>query len=136
MRLSFKRRPPTRQHRRSAGECISTCELYSPQENGNKDEVFDSPTEEAECGQLGSLKDTEDTDKDCRKTEDKIANGDPDNMEDPEEEQKAERAESSKGLEVEPSEPCLAEQTEVNIKMEEGRELMSQEAHHRGQDGM
>ncbi|XP_019742933.1 capZ-interacting protein isoform X2 [Hippocampus comes] len=42
-RLSFKRRPPTRQHRRSAGEeapglfggIPSPCELHSPQTNGD-----------------------------------------------------------------------------------------------------
>ncbi|KAG7217662.1 hypothetical protein INR49_021351 [Caranx melampygus] len=134
VRLSFKRRPPTRQHRRSAGECPSTCELYSPNENGNKDQVFDSPTEGAECGQLGSLKD--DRDKDCQKTEDKIANGEPDNVDDPEEEQEAEQAQTSKGLEGEPSEPCLAEQIEGNVKMEEGQEQVSQEAHHGGRDGV
>lgn len=134
MRLSFKRRPPTRQHRRSAGECLSTCELYSPNENGNKDQVFDSPTDEAECGQLCSLKDAEDRDKDCQKTEDKIANGDPDNVEEAAEEQEAGQAQTSKGVEGEPSEPCLAEQ--INVKMEEGQEQMSQEAHHGGHDGV
>lgn len=55
-RLSFKRRPPTRQHRRSKGSgdeggaswsSLSPCELHSPQENGDE-EVFESPGQEPE----------------------------------------------------------------------------------------
>ncbi|XP_040903036.1 capZ-interacting protein isoform X2 [Toxotes jaculatrix] len=144
-RLSFKRRPPTRQHRRSAGEeagafgsGASTCELYSPNENGDKDQVFDSPAEEAECGQLGSLKEAEDKDADCDKTEDQVAKSDPDNKGDPEEEQEAECAQSSEALEDEPqlSEPCPAEQIEGNVKTEEGHEERPQEAHQEGNDGV
>ncbi|KAM6972879.1 capZ-interacting protein [Aplochiton taeniatus] len=57
-RLSFKRRPPTRQHRRSrgsgdeggaSGSSLSPCELHSPQENGGE-EVFESPGQEAQRG--------------------------------------------------------------------------------------
>ncbi|XP_071352552.1 capZ-interacting protein isoform X2 [Trachinotus anak] len=129
VRLSFKRRPPTRQHRRSAGEeagafgsGLSTCELHSPKENGDKDQVFDSPAEEAECGQLGSLKDGED--RDCGETEDKVAKSDPDIKGDPKDEQEAEQAQSSEGSseeEQQTSEPCPA------VKTEEGREEMPRE---------
>ncbi|XP_028276011.1 capZ-interacting protein isoform X2 [Parambassis ranga] len=122
-RLSFKRRPPTRQHRRSAGEeagafgsSLSPCELYSPKENGDKDRVLDSPTEEAENEQLGGLKKDENKDEDCDKTEDtKVAQSDPDNREDPEEE--GERGPGAEALEEdpEPSEPA-------DVQGEEGQE--------------
>ncbi|XP_022604647.1 capZ-interacting protein-like [Seriola dumerili] len=145
VRLSFKRRPPTRQHRRSAGEeagafgsGLSTCELYSPKENGDKDQVFDSAAEEAECGQLGSQKDIKDKDMDYGKTQDNVAKSDPDNKGDPEEEQEAEEAQCSEGLEEEqqPSEPCPADQIEGNIKMEDEQEQMSQEARQGGNDAV
>ncbi|KAM9318141.1 capZ-interacting protein isoform 2-T2 [Pholidichthys leucotaenia] len=75
-RLSFKRRLPTRQHRRSAGEeagafgsGLSPTELHSPKENGDEGHVFDSPAEEAKRGQLGSLTEAENKDGDCEKTE-------------------------------------------------------------------
>ncbi|XP_072547143.1 capZ-interacting protein [Salminus brasiliensis] len=54
VRLSFKRRPPTRQHRKSAGEeavtdgqdgSTSPCGSHSPEKNG---EVFSVPQEETE----------------------------------------------------------------------------------------
>ncbi|CAB1451662.1 unnamed protein product [Pleuronectes platessa] len=123
-RLSFKRRPPTRQHRRSAGEeagalggGLSPCELYSPNENGDRQEVFlHSPAEEDECGLPGSLE--EDKDMDCEKTEDQVAGSDPDNEGDPQEEQEARLAEA---LEEEqpPSELCHAEQIEGRVEGEE-----------------
>ncbi|XP_030633280.1 capZ-interacting protein [Chanos chanos] len=56
-RLSFKRRPPTRQHRKSAsedagfesgGESKSPTELENPQQNGNGEEVFKEVTEESD----------------------------------------------------------------------------------------
>lgn len=137
-RLSFKRRPPTRQHRRSAGEeagalgsSLSPCELHSPKENGNQDQGIDNPAEEDEYGKLGSLKEAEDKDTDCEKTEDKLARSDPDDKGDPETEQTSEQAQSLEGLEEEqqPSEPCPAEQIESDVKTEEGQEEMTQEAH-------
>lgn len=130
-RLSFKRRPPTRQHRRSAGEetealaiALSPCVLDGPKENGDKDQVFDSPAEEAECGQPASLKEAEEKDRDCEKTEGEVAKGDPDNRRDPEEEQEAEQAQSLETLEEEqqPSEPRPAEQIDGDVKSEEGQE--------------
>ncbi|XP_029372948.1 capZ-interacting protein isoform X2 [Echeneis naucrates] len=134
VRLSFKRRPPTRQHRRSAGEepgaLGSTCELHSPGENGDKDAVFDSPVEEAESREPGILKDAEDECRDSGETEDEAAKPDPDITGEPEEQQEAEQGQSSKGTEVEgrPSEPCPAEQIHGNVEAVE----MPQEAHQGG----
>ncbi len=142
-RLSFKRRPPTRQHRRSAGEeaaafgsALSPCELQSPKENGDKDQVFDSPAEEAEFGQPPSLKEAEEEDRDCEKTADGVAKSDPDNRGDAEEEQEAEQAQISVNLEEEqqPSGPCPAKQIEGNVKTEKGQEEMPQEEHQGGND--
>ncbi|XP_018521125.1 capZ-interacting protein isoform X2 [Lates calcarifer] len=137
-RLSFKRRPPTRQHRRSAGEeagafgnGLSPSEQYSPKENGDKEQISDSPAEEAECGQLSSLEEAEDKDRDCGLTEDKVAKSDPDSNGDPEVELEAEQARGSGASEEkqQPSEPCPAEMMEGNVKTEEGQEEMPQEAH-------
>lgn len=133
-RLSFKRRPPTRQHRRSAGEeagafgSLSTCELYSPKENGNQDQVFDSPAEEDKYKELGSLKEGEDKDRDCEMTEDKVAESDPDDKGDPQEEQSPERAQVLEAVEEEqqPSELLPTEQTEGGMKTEEGHEETAQ----------
>lgn len=129
-RLSFKRRPPTRQHRRSAGEeagafksGLSLCELHSPKENGDRDLVLDSPEEEAEYGQLTSLKEAEEKDRDCEKTEKEVAKNDPDDREDPEEEQAAEQAQTLE-QEQQPLEPCPAEQTEGDFEKEEEQEEM------------
>lgn len=133
-RLSFKRRPPTRQHRRSSGEeagafgsSLSTCELYSPKENGNQDQVFDSPAEEDEYRELGSLKEGEDKDRGCEKTEDKVAERDPDDKGDPQEEQTPERAQDLEALEEE-QQPLelLTEQAEGDVKAEEGQEETAQ----------
>ncbi|XP_051252865.1 capZ-interacting protein isoform X1 [Dicentrarchus labrax] len=131
-RLSFKRRPPTRQHRRSAGEeagafgtALSPCELYSPKENGDKEQVFDSPAEDS--GQPASLKTAEEKDRDCEITEDGVAKSDPDNR-DPKEEQEAEQAQNLETLEEEQqaSEPCPDKQIEGDVDTEEGQEEMAQ----------
>ncbi|XP_049928524.1 LOW QUALITY PROTEIN: capZ-interacting protein [Epinephelus moara] len=128
-RLSFKRRPPTRQHRRSAGEeagafgsALSPCELNSPKENGDMDQVF-------EYGQSASLKEADERDRDCENTEDEVAKSDPDDRGDPEEEQDAEQAQNLEALEEEqqPSESCPAKETEEE-------EEMPQEKHQRGND--
>ncbi|XP_056139732.1 capZ-interacting protein [Lampris incognitus] len=78
-RLSFKRRLPTRQHRRSGGDfgrSLSPCELHSPSENSHEDGVFDDPEEECERGSsptdAATLREPEETDLDCAKTEDKV----------------------------------------------------------------
>ncbi|KAM4743498.1 capZ-interacting protein isoform 2-T3 [Anableps anableps] len=88
-RLSFKRRPPTRQHRRSAGEeaggavsDLSPCELDAPKENGDKDQVFKNLMEEDESKQLGGVKEAENKEEDCEKIEAKVAQSDPDNRRD------------------------------------------------------
>ncbi|XP_054462444.1 capZ-interacting protein [Anoplopoma fimbria] len=110
-RLSFTRRPPTRQHRRSAGEeagafgsALSPCELYCPEENGNTDLVF-------EYGQPASLKEAEEMDRDCENTEDGVAESDPDDGGDPGVEQEADQAQNMEALEEQqqPSEPCQAD---------------------------
>lgn len=132
-RLSFKRRPPTRKHRRSAGEeerafaiAPPQCELQGPKENGDEDQVFDSPAEEAEPGQPASLEEAEDKDRDCEKTEDEVAKSDPDNGRITLEEQEAEQAQSLETLkeEQQPSDPCPAKLID---KTEEGQEEMAQE---------
>lgn len=127
VRLSFKRRPPTRQHRRSAGEentrsleiALSPCELDRPMENGDKDQLFDSPEEEVKCGLAAGLEETEEKDMDCKKTEDEEAKDEADDKRDPEEEPEAERAQSLESLEEDqqPSEPQPANQTEEQEEM-------------------
>ncbi|KAM9853715.1 capZ-interacting protein isoform 2-T2 [Aulostomus maculatus] len=129
-RLSFKRRPPTRQHRRSAGEearaCgsgLSPCELHSPKENGDRDQVFVSLGEEAEYNQPVSLKEAEEEEKkevrDSEKTEKET---DPSECGDPEEKQATEQVQTSEALEKEPSEPCPVQQTEGLFQTEEEQE--------------
>nr|XP_020470408.1 capZ-interacting protein-like isoform X2 [Monopterus albus] len=139
VRLSFKRRPPTRQHRRSAGDeagasgsTLSPCELYSPQENGDKDQVFDYPAVEAKYSQL---KEAEDKYRDCEKTEDEVAKNDPERRRAGEEEQASEHAQSSEALEEVQhlSEPYPAEQIGGD-ETEEGQEEMPQEAYPGGND--
>ncbi|XP_075956941.1 capZ-interacting protein [Anarhichas minor] len=134
-RLSFKRRPPTRQHRRSAGEeagasgsDLSPCELYRQKEYGDTDQVF-------EYGQPASLKEAEEKDGDCEKTEDGVAESDPDDRGDPGSEQEAEQAQNLEALEEEqqPSEPCPAEQIEGHVKTKE-EEDMPLEEHQGGSD--
>ncbi|XP_038548777.1 capZ-interacting protein isoform X1 [Micropterus salmoides] len=144
-RLSFKRRPPTRQHRRSAreeagafGSALSPCELYSPKENGDMDQVFDSPAEEAEYGQPASLKEAEEKDRDCEKTEDEVARSDPDDRQhlEEKEEEEAEQAQSSKIFEEEQqlSEPCPVQQIEGDVSTDIGQEEMPQEKQQGGND--
>ncbi|XP_013868224.1 capZ-interacting protein [Austrofundulus limnaeus] len=71
-RLSFKRRPPTRQHRRSAGEEEgaarseqSPSEPDVPKENGDEDRVLNDLKEEADSGP----KEAENGDEDCEAME-------------------------------------------------------------------
>ncbi|XP_029302303.1 capZ-interacting protein isoform X1 [Cottoperca gobio] len=115
-RLSFKRRPPTRLHRRSAGEeagafgsLLSPCELYSPKENGDIDQVF-------KYEQPASLKEAEEKDKDCEQTENEVAKSDPDGRGDLEEVQDAGQTQNLEALEEEQ-------------QSSEGTEEMPQEEH-------
>lgn len=110
---------------------LSSSELHSPNENGDKDQVFDSPAEEAECGQPSSVKEAGEKARDCEKIEDEVAKSDPDNRRDPEEEQEAEKAQSMETLEEEqqPAEAHPATQMEGDEKAEEGQEEMAQEEH-------
>ncbi|XP_068570388.1 capZ-interacting protein isoform X2 [Cebidichthys violaceus] len=131
-RLSFKRRPPTRQHRRSAGEeagasgtDLSPCELHRQKENGDTDQVF-------EYGQPASLKEAEEKDGDCEKTEDGVAESDPDDRGDPGLEQEAQNLEALEE-EQQPSEPCPAEQIEGHVKTKEEEEMPLEE-HQGGKD--
>ncbi|XP_010772797.1 capZ-interacting protein, partial [Notothenia coriiceps] len=126
-RLSFKRRPPTRQHRRSTGEEIgaiggvqSPCELYGPKVNG--DHVV-------EHGQPASLNEAEEKDKDCEQTEDEVARSDPDYMGHPEEEQEAEQTQNVEVMEEEeqPSEPSTSMQIEGDVETEEMEEMPQEE---------
>ncbi|XP_047449880.1 capZ-interacting protein isoform X2 [Mugil cephalus] len=121
-RLSFKRRPPTRQHRRSGGEetDLSPCELCSPKENG--DQVLDSPAEEAEFEVPGSLNGEEN--KDCGKAAAEAAKADADGRGDPERD--AEQARSSEASMEEQQPPEPVEHMEGDFKTEEGQEEMHQ----------
>nr|XP_057935092.1 capZ-interacting protein isoform X2 [Doryrhamphus excisus] len=74
-RLSFKRRPPTRQHRRSAGEeagllgsDLSPCELQPPEANGHR--IFECTQEEEQdehhqMVQEGEEEEEEEEEVDC-----------------------------------------------------------------------
>ncbi|XP_034722951.1 LOW QUALITY PROTEIN: capZ-interacting protein [Etheostoma cragini] len=129
-RLSFKRRPPTRQHRRSAGEerasgsALSPCELYSPNENGDTVTVFD----------YGQLEEAEEKDRDWKETEDEVAS-DPDDSGDSEKEQEAQQAQNFEALEEEqqPSEPGAAGQMEGAVETK-GNEDMPRDEHQGGND--
>lgn len=124
-RLSFKRRLPTRQHRRSAGEDegSSPCELNSPIENGDEEAVLKSPAEEEEeekDGFSGRLDKGRDKVGFCKKTEDKLEKINPGCEGDPEKEPHAQQSQDSKAAEEEeeeelrPSERCPSNQENVN----------------------
>lgn len=105
-RLSFKRRPPTRQHRRSAGEedaaSLSPRELSSPNENGLGDQVFDSPAppEEDTVGPApAAQEDVPERDRDCDTIEEESVKS---NLEDT-------AVSEGRDLEEEQQEPCPVE---------------------------
>lgn len=95
---------------------MSTCELYSPNENGNQHQVFSCPAEEEEYRELGSVTDGEDKDRDCEMAEDNVEDSDPDDKTDPQEEQTPERAPV---LEAVDEERQPSEQTEGDVTTEE-----------------
>lgn len=125
-RLSFKRRPPTRQHRRSAGDdaAVSPCELDKPQENGVEDQVF-------EGGERGLS--TNPNDAEVRDCDDMEGGGAKDagggGGGDLQEEQKAERALNLETLEEEEqtSECSPAKPADGADVTEEGQEEEEQE---------
>ncbi|XP_028976197.2 capZ-interacting protein isoform X2 [Esox lucius] len=97
-RLSFKRRPPTRQHRMSCGEegvasgpgDVSPVDTDGPQENGAHDQVFTNPDEgqKAREGSQGNhpsppaaLTDTGDNGRDSKQAEESKAPGTTEEME-------------------------------------------------------
>lgn len=101
-RLSFKRRPPTRQHRKSAGEEDHTfalapcpCELFKPTENGEGEPVLGSPAEEA------GVLEAEKKNRDCAQTQEEAAKAHPDNRRDLEEEREKEQAQNLTTIEEE-----------------------------------
>lgn len=108
-RLSFKRRPPTRQHRRSGGEedgfelALSPCELYRPTENGEGEQSLASPAEDA-C-----IPEAKDKDKDCAQMQDEVEKADEKDLE---EEQEEEQTQNLKTIEEEQaSDPSPTEGT-------------------------
>ncbi|KAF7646463.1 hypothetical protein LDENG_00187770 [Lucifuga dentata] len=133
-RLSFKRRPPSRHHRRSAGAFgshLSQCELYSPKENGDRDNA----AKEAESGQQASMKQAEKEEEEEEEERDRVKTEEEDNMVDQEEDQAAEEAQTSEGLEEKHlSDPHPAEPIEGNMKAEEDRQEVHEEAHRGGKD--
>ncbi|XP_054650794.1 capZ-interacting protein [Dunckerocampus dactyliophorus] len=83
-RLSFKRRPPTRQHRRSAGEeagllgsNLSPCELQPPEANG--DRVFECTQEEDDehhhMVKEGEEEEEEEEEEDCEEQANALPEG-------------------------------------------------------------
>ncbi|XP_076138392.1 capZ-interacting protein [Alosa pseudoharengus] len=74
-RLSFKRRPPTRQHRKSASEDFSP----TGEPNGDDADVFDAPTEGRSSPQPSVVKETSEEDgeggKDSAEVQEKAASG-------------------------------------------------------------
>ncbi|KAM3616314.1 uncharacterized protein V6R79_015840 [Siganus canaliculatus] len=141
-RLSFKRRPPTRQHRRSAGEeagafrsTSSPCELQCRKENGDEEQVFESPAEGGEPRQ--SAEEVEEKNGDCDNADDEVTKRDPDNSRGRGMEQEAEEVQSLKTLEEEgqeSSELCPTEQMGSDVKTEEGQGEVAQEGHQGGGD--
>lgn len=127
-RLSFKRRPPTRQHRRSAGEedhafalALSPCELFRPTENGEGEPVLGRLAEEA------SVLEAEKKDRDCAQTQEEVVKADPDNRRDLEEEREEEQAQNLTTIEEEQvSEPSPTKETPG---IENGQEEMVEEEH-------
>lgn len=116
-RLSFKRRPPTRQHRRSAGDeaslvrgSLSPCELNSPTENGeDPDQVFNSPEEDDGHRQPACLLEAEE-DRDSEKVD--AVKNEPNEGDQTTQDETRERGEQS-------SEPYTASQIEGAVKIEE-----------------
>ncbi|XP_027900749.1 capZ-interacting protein isoform X1 [Xiphophorus couchianus] len=139
-RLSFKRRPPTRQHRRSAGEEAgatsdhSPCEPDAPKENGNKDQVFENLMGEAESKQLSSVKEAENKEEDFEKIEAGVAQCDPDDRWDVE--QEVEQDLPAEALQ-EGQDPLLSdEQREGDVETEKGQDEMPQVAKQEENDNM
>ncbi|KAM4627436.1 capZ-interacting protein [Polymixia lowei] len=147
-RLSFKRRPPTRQHRRSGGEeagglgnNLSPCEQYCPKENGDEDQVFDSPAQERECEQGSSLprpaalKELE-RDGVCSKTKDKLADNAPSQEGQNSGEQKAAQPRSLEALgeKCQHSESSPPEPTERGNNTEEEEEVFQEARQERGNE--
>ncbi|XP_072316790.1 capZ-interacting protein isoform X2 [Eucyclogobius newberryi] len=141
VRLSFKRRPPTRQHRRSAGEepvspgsAASPCELSNPNENGLSDQVFDSPAREEAAAIGPDQEEAQDIDRDCDTIEEEVTRSHPEDSAPSKERGKT--PEGSEG-EQQPSEPCAAEGEENEEElMEEKMEEMSEEADQDGNEEM
>uniref|UniRef100_A0A1A7WDA3 RCSD domain containing 1 n=1 Tax=Iconisemion striatum TaxID=60296 RepID=A0A1A7WDA3_9TELE len=137
-RLSFKRRPPTRQHRRAAGEEVEAtngeqppCELDFPRENGDKEQTVNSLMEEAESGHLEALTEIQNRDEDCEKMEAEAAQSDPDERGDLE--QEVEQVMPAEALK-EDQQPL--EQIEGDDKTEEEQEETPQEADRGGNDAI
>ncbi|KAJ0022269.1 hypothetical protein NQD34_009759 [Periophthalmus magnuspinnatus] len=142
-RLSFKRRPPTRQHRKSAGEeptspesSASPCELSHPTENGLGDQVFPSPTEEATSVPGEQEKEG---DRDCDTiAEEEVTRGHPEEKSESEEQTGEEQGKTAEGQEEEeqeqkpPSEHCADEGEGSEEKME----TRSEEADKDGNEGI
>ncbi|XP_061576419.1 capZ-interacting protein isoform X2 [Cololabis saira] len=138
-RLSFKRRPPTRQHRRSAGEEVaaasgdlSPSELDVPKENGDKDQVFNNLTEEAECGNLATLKEAENTDEDFEKMEVEEMQKDPDDRGDLDQEAGGVKCAGD----LEEDQQPLESPGQTDVKIEKGQDKTPVEAHHGDKDGI
>ncbi|KAJ0063961.1 hypothetical protein NL108_014494 [Boleophthalmus pectinirostris] len=151
-RLSFKRRPPTRQHRRSTGEeptspgsSTSPCEQSQPNENGLGEQVPHSPAEEAAGGsgekeeEVVEEKHEGDGDRDCSTIAEEEGKRDrPEEKAESEEktgeeERGEEECKMAEGQEEEqqkpPSEPC-------DDKTEGSEEKMEEEAEKDANEGM
>uniref|UniRef100_A0A3P9MCB9 Zgc:153184 n=1 Tax=Oryzias latipes TaxID=8090 RepID=A0A3P9MCB9_ORYLA len=128
-RLSFKRRPPTRQHRRSTGDEVEA-PLRDPspselKENRNEEQTFSVLTEEPESVHTGSERKTKNKEEDCEKTETGTTPSDPDNR--PDLDLEEEQVKSTEDLEEEQLSSESVEQIQVDVKTEERQEEALQE---------
>lgn len=123
-RLSFKRRLPTRQHRRSAGDEVGTfgggqspSELCGTEENGDKDQSFHKEEEEEDGRQLDCLEAGESKNVECEKT-DAEATEDGGDLE-----QEVEEAEGSKEVKVQTSGDAEQEETDEGQQEQKNDEM-------------
>ncbi|XP_024133804.1 capZ-interacting protein isoform X2 [Oryzias melastigma] len=140
-RLSFKRRPPTRQHRRSAGDEVeasprdpSPSEPHPPKENRNEEQTFSVLTEETESAHTGGQRETknkeeEEEKEDCEKIEAGTTPSDPDNSR-PDRDLQEEQVKSAEDLEEEQLSSESVDQIEVDVKTEEQQDEAPQETKH------
>lgn len=116
----------------AAGSDLSPSELNIPNENGEKDQVSDNLTEEAECGNLAPLKEAENTDEDFEKMDVEEVQNEPDDRRDLD--QEGEQVKFAEAVEEEQQPSESPEQTEV--KIEAGQDKTPLDARDEDKDGI